>query len=370
MEYATIDLCAGIGGIRRGFELTGHFHNKLSAEIDKFACITYEHLFQENPFNDITTNEFKRVADNTDYDVLLAGFPCQTFSRAGLQEGFGNQEKGVIFFHIADIIKRTRPKAFLLENVDHLFTHNKGKTFNLIIEKLEEELNYKIVGITHKRDGQKTYSYKDFVRNSKDFGVPQNRPRVYIIGFDRSRYGEDSLKIIANELPKSCSQTLYNNLGEVLEMKAEPKYYLASGYLETLYRHKERQRQMGNGFGYMVVNTGDITKAIANTLLATGGSGRERNLVNDPQKGIGGMRLPPKRTPLNDKGIRMMTPREWGKLQGFINYAYIYDGKDTFNFPDKISDMQKYKQFGNSVTIPVIKSMADFIHECLCMLDS
>ena len=112
IPYRTIDLCAGIGGIRRGFELAGNFVNVLSAEIDKYACITYEHLFNTNPNNDLTTEDFKQIVENTPYDVLLAGFPCQTFSRVGLGEGFENDDKGKIFFHIAEIIERTRPCAF------------------------------------------------------------------------------------------------------------------------------------------------------------------------------------------------------------------------------------------------------------------
>ena len=133
-------------------------------------------------------------------------------------------------------------------------------------------------------------------------------------------------------------------------------------------RHKERQKNNGNGFGYMVVNRPGIEHPIANTILATGGSGKERNLVYDPQDGIGGMEVSTKKTPLNDQGIRVMTPREWGKLQGFIGYAFMVDGEDTFSFPEGISDCQKYKQFGNSVTIPVIETMAGFMTECFVML--
>lgn len=179
--YKTIDLCAGIGGIRRGFELTGKFTNVLSAEIDKCACKTYEHLFGDNPKNDLTSEEFKTLIKQTEYDVLLAGFPCQTFSRVGLQEGFENEEKGKIFFHIADIIEKTRPIAFFLENVDRIVTHNKGETFKKIIETLNIGLGYYIIGVELSEEGVPLYKSKDFVRNSRDFGVPQNRPRTYLI---------------------------------------------------------------------------------------------------------------------------------------------------------------------------------------------
>ena len=133
MPYRTIDLCAGIGGIRKGFEMTGAFQNVLSAEIDKYACMTYEHLYGENPLNDITSEDFKTKVEKTKYDVLLAGFPCQAFSRAGRQLGFLDKTRGTLFFDIADILQRTRPKAFMLENVDNLITHSKGNTFKVII---------------------------------------------------------------------------------------------------------------------------------------------------------------------------------------------------------------------------------------------
>ena len=120
MPFRTIDLCAGIGGIRKGFEMTGDYVNVLSAEVDKYACLTYEHLYGENPNNDLTSEEFKNIVDDTEYEVLLAGFPCQTFSRAGNEEGFNDEEKGIIFNHIAEIIERTRPRAVFLENVDNL----------------------------------------------------------------------------------------------------------------------------------------------------------------------------------------------------------------------------------------------------------
>lgn len=369
--YRTIDLCAGIGGIRRGFERTGKFVNVLSAEIDKFACKTYEHLFGENPYNDITSEEFKKVIDETDYDILLSGFPCQTFSRVGLREGFNNETKGKIFFHIAEIIERSRPCAFFLENVGHLVTHNNGKTFEKIIEILEIKLNYKVIGVKYKENGTINYNRNDFIRNSKDFGIPQNRPRTYIIGFDKERFKPERLDNLPNTLPSGTERILYRNLNDILEMDVDPKYYLSSGYLETLYKHRERMENKGYGFGYRIVNAPEIKNPIANALLATGGSGKERNLIYDPKDGIAGLIIKGKKTPLNDKGIRVMTPTEWGKLQGFINYAFIDDnGYDKFSFPDGITDIQKYKQFGNSVTIPVIEEMARFISLCLEMLCS
>lgn len=368
MPFRTIDLCAGIGGIRRGFELTGYFENVLSSEIDQFACMTYRHLYGDNPQNDLTTEEFKQLVEVTDYDVLLAGFPCQTFSKAGLELGFADQTKGTIFYHIAEIVRRTRPRAIFLENVDNLVRHDRGNTFKVIIDILELELDYKVVGVSYGLDGTPLYRGKDFIRNSKNFGIPQNRPRTYIIAFDRRRYGAEALLNIENYLPEGNDLDLYDDLNDLLEMGAPAQYYMASGYLDTLIRHRAREHDKGNGFGYKVVNAEGIEHPVANTIMATGGSGKERNLVYDPQEGIAGTRIPTKKTELNDKGIRVMTPREWGKLQGFINYAFMVDGVDTFSFPEGITNCQKYKQFGNSVTIPVIQTMAEYITNCFRML--
>lgn len=369
MPYKTIDLCAGIGGIRKGFEMTGAFQNVLSAEIDKYACMTYEHLYGENPLNDITSEDFKTKVEKTKYDVLLAGFPCQAFSRAGRQLGFLDKTRGTLFFDIADILQRTRPKAFMLENVDNLVTHSKGNTFKVIIHTLVKDLNYKVIGVTSDKDGKLEYVPKEFVRNSKNFGVPQNRPRVYIMGFDREYWG-DCVDDLDNTLPKEKEEKIYEDLNDLLEMNAEPQFFLSSGYVETLEKHKARHEAKGNGFGYKIVNLPEIEHPVSNALLATGGSGKERNLVLDHRKGIAGMQLALRKTPLNDKGIRVMTPREWGKLQGFINYGFIDDnGVDQFSFPKGVGKAQQYKQFGNAVTIPVIEEMAKFMSSCLNYLE-
>ncbi len=368
MPYRTIDLCAGIGGIRKGFERTGGYKNVLSSELDLFARKTYEHLFGDKPCSDLTDESFKVYLEKTDYEVLLAGFPCQSFSRAGLKEGFHNESHGIIFDHIACIIKRTHPRAIFLENVDHLIIHDKGATFNHIIEILESELNYKIIGVTRGKHGELQFNPRTFVRNSKHFGVPQNRPRTYIVGFDRARFEKSDQLDVA--LPERSNRVIYHNLNEVLEFNASPKYYLAQGYFNTLVAHRQREYIKGNGFGYKIINEAGIECPVANTLLATGGSGKERNLVYDIQKGIPGAIVKYKKTPLNNRCIRFLTPIEWGKLQGFINYAFINkEGIDEFSFPEGISDAQKYKQFGNSVTIPVIEKMADFMLNCLSLLD-
>lgn len=363
MIYKTIDLCAGIGGIRRGFELTGKFENVLSAEIDPSAAKTYEHLYGENPLNDLTSDEFKDKVAKTDYDVLLAGFPCQTFSRVGKQLGFRDKTRGTIFFDIADIISRTNPRAILLENVENLVSHDKGQTIRTIIETLEEELEYRVIGVTLDDDGNYVYTPKSFVRNSRYFGVPQNRPRVFIMAFSKKRYGE-AVKVLTEKLPTSGSKTIFEDVHQILEPDVDIHYYMASGYWETLKRHKKRQSQKGYGFGYCVVNTKDEEHPVANTILATGGSGKERNLIYQPKEGVGGTIIPSKKTELNHEGIRIMTPTEWGRLQGFVGYAFMKEGVDTFSFPEGMTDGQKYKQFGNSVTIPVIEELAHFMLAC------
>lgn len=368
--YKTIDLFAGIGGIRKGFEMTGHFKNVLSAEIDKYACQTYEHLYNEDPFNDVTSEEFKLKVELTPYDVLLAGFPCQSFSRAGQQKGFLDSTRGTLFFDIADIIKRTKPKAFLLENVDNLLSHDKGNTFNIILEVLINELNYKIIGVEKDFEGNLIYERSSFIRNTRNFGLPQNRPRVYIMGFDNDQFHSDMYLLSNEKIPsKRAEKDIFDDLHELLEYRESSSFYIAEGYLETLKKHRERHKGKGNGFGYIVVNKDGIEKPISNALLATGGSGKERNLVVDPQEGVGGLKIKNKKTPLNNEHIRHMTPTEWGKLQGFIGYAFVNsEGDDTFSFPPKLSNAQKYKQFGNSVSIPVIEEMAKYLYSTLELL--
>lgn len=364
MKYKTIDLCAGIGGIRKGFELTGEFENVLSAEIDDFACATYKHLFGDNPKNDLTSEEFKQKVVDTKYDVLLAGFPCQTFSRAGLQKGFRDTTKGTIFFDIADIISRTHPRAVFLENVENLVSHDKGETLKRIVNTLEDELGYRIIGVTLDEDGEYEYTRDSFVRNSRYFGLPQNRPRVYIMAFNKKTYG-NAIKLLKAQLPDHRErEPIAEDLNAILEDNVDDVFYMSSGYLETLKKHRVREHAKGHGFGYVVVNEPDNPHPISNTILATGGSGKERNLVRQYKEGVAGKELPTKKSPLNDEGIRVMTPKEWGRLQGFIGYAFMENGEDKFSFPSETTLAQQYKQFGNSVTIPVIEEMAHFMLSC------
>lgn len=381
--YKTIDLCAGIGGIRKGFERTGHFINVLSAEIDEYAARTYELNFNgDNPRNDLTTDKFKDKAERIGCDVLLAGFPCQPFSSQGNQEGFGDPLRGTIFFHIRDIIKRTRPKAIFLENVQNIVSHDKGKTIKIIIDTLERNLGYQVIGVDVDSEGEYIIKHSALVRNSRSFGLPQNRPRAYIVAFDKSLYGSLISNSGSNSLPTDLNTRLKKNknlghaLCELLDDNVDIHYYMSAGYLNTLEKHAARQKQKGNGFGYCIVNSAKRAQEYANTILATGGSGKERNLIfqpmpnYDPDDPYVMSVMKRKLDGINSKNIRVMTPTEWGRLQGFIGYGFIDEnGNDTFRFPEGMPEGQKYKQFGNSVSIPVIETMADFLYERISVMN-
>ncbi|MGP1494520.1 MAG: HpaII family restriction endonuclease [Streptobacillus sp.] len=361
--YKTIDLFAGIGGIRKGYENTGRFQNVLSAEIDKYACEAYKFLYGDDPYNDVTSEEFKDLVKGTEYDVLLGGFPCQAFSIAGLKEGFEDETRGTLFFDIAKIIDISKPKAFMLENVEGLLKHDKGNTFNIIVKTLDE-LGYIVVGVdTEETLVGKKYSAKreNIVRTPYDFGIPQRRARVFIMGFRKEIVPKG---YIFPMLPKGRVLNIYKDLNDLIEEVVEPKYYLSQTYLDTLNRHKDRHKTNKAGFGYIVVN--DEPNPIANTIMATGGSGKERNLIRQFKEDYVGLKnIGAKKGELNSEGIRYMTPKEWGKLQGFVNYAFIENGIDKFELPKSISNTQQYKLFGNSVCIPVIESMAEYMIERL-----
>lgn len=319
-----VDLFCGIGGLRLGFadlESSCVF----SCEKDRFASQTYEANFHENPIGDIT----KINADSIpDHDLLLAGFPCQTFSYAGNRAGFMDT-RGTLFFHVASVLKKKQPRAFLLENVRGLVTHNKGATLNLILKVLKE------LG----------YHFHWSVLDAKDFGIPQKRPRIYIVGF----LEESEAQAFTFPEPVELTTRVGDYLGRT---PSSLKYYLSQGYLETLKRHKERQSAKGNGFGYQVLDR----RGIANTLVV-GGMGRERNLIYDP------IEITPEITgtslkKINQEGLRILTPRECARLMGF---------PEDFVIP--VSDSQAYKQFGNSVCVPVVRSIGHQMAKAMAVED-
>jgi DNA (cytosine-5)-methyltransferase 1 len=174
--------------------------------------------------------------------------------------------------------------------------------------------------------------------------------------------------MLPNELPQHGKKQIFESVNDVLESNVEASFFLSSGYLRTLERHATRQESKGYGFGYNIVNRDGIKRPIATTLLATGGSGKERNLVIDKINGVrwSGAEVRYKKTPINSKNVRMMTPVEWGRLQGFIGYAFVDEyGVDQFRFPEGMKSAAMFKQLGNSVSIPVIEEMADFVVQCM-----
>jgi len=312
-KYKAIDLFAGIGGIRLGFEQAfgEDIEFVFSSEIDKYAKQTYYANFGELPHGDITKIDEKEIPP---HDIILAGFPCQAFSIAGHRRGF-EDIRGTLFFEVARIAAHHKPKIIFLENVKGFVNHDKGNTFRVVKQTLED-MGYKVFAK---------------VLNAKDFGVPQNRERIYIVCF---------LEETEFEFPNKIG--IKKSINDIMEkQEVSSKYYLSDTYLNTLIKHKARHLEKGNGFGYQILKN----EGIANTLVV-GGMGKERNLVYDyrltdwtPKTNIQGS--------INKDYIRRLTPREWARIQGY---------PDKFKIP--VSDAQAYKQFGNSVCVPVIKNIA------------
>lgn len=317
-KFSFIDLFAGIGGFRLALQNLGG-KCVFSSEIDTHSRKTYFMNFGEMPYGDITKIDEKQVPY---HDILCAGFPCQAFSIAGKRGGFSDT-RGTLFFDVARIIKEKKPKAFFLENVKGLSNHDKGKTLSTILNVLREDLGYVVP--------------EPQIINAKDFGVPQNRERIFIVGF-REDLGCKEFKY-----PGSLNITVcFKDVKE--EKEVASKYYLSTRYLETLRTHRQRHKEKGNGFGYIIISDDGIANAIV-----VGGMGREKNLVFDdrltnftPTTKIKG--------DINREFIRRMTPREWARLQGFPDIFKIV-----------VADAQAYKQFGNSVAVPAIQATAESI---------
>lgn len=323
-DFKFIDLFAGIGGFRLAFQ---NLNGKcvFTSEWDKYSKLTYRANFGEVPFGDITKPATKNYIPD-EFDVLCAGFPCQAFSIAGKRGGF-EDTRGTLFFDVAEIIKKKKPKAIFLENVKGLRSHDKGKTLATILNVLREDLGY--------------FVPEPQVMNAKEFGVPQNRERIFIVGFRKD------LNVTEFEYPKPIKKKV--TLENILENETvSVKYYLSETYINTLRNHKARHANKGNGFGYEIIPNNGTANAVV-----CGGMGRERNLVYDfrltdftPVTHITGE--------VNKEGIRKMTPREWARLQGFPD-----------NYKIVVSDAQAYKQFGNSVAVPAIQATAKKIIEKL-----
>ena len=325
-----IDLFAGIGGIRLGFEnaFKENSETVFVSEWDSYAQKTYLANFPEPKTiaGDITKIDEKEIPP---FDICLAGFPCQAFSMAGQRKGFDDNYKGIcrgtLFLDVARICEYHKPKVIFCENVKGLVIHDKGRTFK-IIKSTFEQLGYNVFSQ---------------ILNSKDFGVPQNRERIYIVAFRKD------LGIENFSFPRATDSS--KKIRDIIEENpVSAKYYLSTTYIQTLIRHKAKHEALGHGFGYEIRSLDGTAGAIV-----CGGMGRERNLIIDKrQKDL---------TPVthikgtvNTDGIRKMTPREWARLQGF---------PDSFNLI--LADTHLYKQFGNSVTVPVIQAIAQKIKEAL-----
>jgi len=321
--FTFIDLFAGIGGFRIAMQNCGG-KCVFTSEFDPAAQKTYEANFGDMPFGDITKQEtHDQIPDK--FDVVCAGFPCQAFSLAGRRLGFKDLYKGMsrgtLFAEVVKICEKHRPKAVFCENVKGLYIHDKGNTFKVIKNEFES-IGYR-------------FFYK--ILNSEDFGVPQHRERIYMVAFRRDCVPED----FEFEFPKPSGKS--KTLNDIREHNVSARYYLSDVYLETLKRHRKRHEDAGHGFGYVIRDWDKSSGAIV-----CGGMGRETNLVKEENGTPTGL-VPEThiRGSINKEGVRKMTPREWARLQGF---------PDTFKFV--LKDVHLYKQFGNSVSIPVIEAIS------------
>ena len=319
-QFSFIDLFAGIGGMRIAFDRAGG-HCVYSNEWNKYSQQTYFANFGEQPDGDITQVNEKDIPD---HDILVAGFPCQPFSIAGVSKknsmgretGFADKTQGTLFFDVCRILKEKRPKAFMLENVKNLCSHDKGRTFQVIKESLDE-LNYEVFHAV--LDGQ---NY-----------VPQHRERIIIVGFDRERYGKDidfEFKLIPKN-PKPVMQ-------DILDKDVEEKYTLSDKLWIYLQNYAAKHKAAGNGFGYGIASLDGVSRTISARYYKDGSE------ILIAQEG---------------KNPRRLTPRECARLQGF---------PDSFKIP--VSDTQAYKQFGNSVVVPLMENVAKLIVAQLEYMDA
>ncbi len=306
MKYKFIDLFAGIGGIRLAFESTGS-ECVFSSEIDKYAQATYNENFGDYPKGDITKILSNEIPE---HDILCAGFPCQPFSQAGVakynslgwKHGFEHKTKGTLFHDVCRILKYHKPKAFLLENVKNLKGHDGGKTWEVIQNSLTS-LGYTI--------------YDSVIDAAKL--VPQHRERVYIIGF------KDELKF---DWPDILD--LKPRLNQILYNRTKDRYTLTDGVWRALKRHAKRHKSKGHGFGYGIADRKGISRTLSARYYKDGAE-----ILIEQKKG---------------KNPRRLNPRECARLMGY---------SDDFKIP--VSDSQAYRQFGNSVVVPLVKIIAERI---------
>ncbi|RJG05854.1 DNA (cytosine-5-)-methyltransferase [Noviherbaspirillum cavernae] len=360
-KFDFIDLFAGIGGIRRGFEEIGG-RCMFTSEWNSYAVRTYKANYYSHPehkFNedirevtftdrlDLSEEQAYRDINETvpDHQVLLAGFPCQPFSIAGVSKknalgrkhGFECETQGTLFFDVARILAAKQPAAFVLENVKNLKSHDKGKTFRVIMDTLDE-LGYWVADADH--SGPNDSKIID-----GSYFVPQHRERIVLVGFrkDLGIHEGFSLKNIVKLYPPKTP-----TLGEILDKKVADNYILTPKLWEYLYNYSIKHKAKGNGFGYGLVKDGDIARTLSARYYKDGSEilidrgfnpkldfAHERNVKNRP---------------------RRLTPRECARLMG-------YDGPGESKFKIPVSDTQAYKQFGNSVVVPVFTAVAKLMKD-------
>ncbi|MCL0055484.1 DNA (cytosine-5-)-methyltransferase [Dehalococcoidia bacterium] len=336
-RFTFVDLFAGIGGIRIPFQELGG-KCVFTSEIDKFAKRTYLANFGEYPEGDITEIDASVIPG---HDVLLAGFPCQAFSQAGLKKGF-NDTRGTLFFEIQRIISVHKPKIVFLENVKQLVGHNGGKTLGTILDVLTGEdfnsaglSNLDVSDATRNALGTKLdYKVGYSVMSAKDFGVPQNRQRIYIVAVRSDVAGDTSVQQIFERL--NTSEVPKPRLGDILESDGGviERYTISDRLWKGHVRRKRDHRIKGNGFGYGLF-TGD--SEYCNTISARYYKDGSEILIDQSHLGM---------------NPRKITPREAARIQGFPENFIV----------NEVSDGQAYRQFGNSVAIPVVRALAEQIY--------
>ncbi|SNC59347.1 DNA (cytosine-5)-methyltransferase 1 [Marinobacter sp. es.048] len=356
-EFRFIDLFAGIGGIRRGFEEIGG-ECVFTSEWNKYAVRTYKanhyndpdkHVFNED-IREVTLSDNLEIDEETayahidqkvpDHDVLLAGFPCQPFSLAGVSKknslgrkhGFECDTQGTLFFDVARILKAKKPAAFLLENVKNLKSHDKGKTFKVILDTLDE-LGYEVADVNFAGTSDPK------VIDARNF-VPQHRERIVLVGFRRDLDVHEGFTLKDIERPLNVP-----TFGDILEPEDEvdDKYILTPKLWKYLYDYAQKHREKGNGFGFGLTGPNDV----ARTLSARYHKDGSEILVDrgwDMNAGFEDI--------LNQANRpRRLTPKECARLMGF-------DRPNESNFKVPVSDTQAYRQFGNSVAVPVFRAVA------------
>jgi DNA (cytosine-5)-methyltransferase 1 len=317
-KFTFIDLFAGIGGFRMALQNIGG-KCIFSSEWDKYSQQTYRANFGDIPFGDITIDETKSYIPKK-FDLLCGGFPCQPFSIAGVSKknslgrkhGFEDVKQGNLFFHIAEIIAEHRPKAFFLENVKNLVSHDKGNTFKIIKETLES------LG----------YSFDRRILDGKHF-VPQHRERTIMVGFDKKVFGND----ISFDFDKVLLPEANHKIKNILEKKVDPKYTLSEHLWGYLQNYAKKHKEKGNGFGFGLVDLNGISRTMSARYYKDGAE------ILIPQA---------------NKVPRRLTPKEAAALLGYPK-----------NFKIPVSDAQAYRQFGNSVVMPLIQAVGEKISEII-----